>query len=139
MLAFSLGCPFGTVLALSLSGFLAGSSWGWPSIFYVFGILGLVWSVLWFLLIEDTPSSHPRISVSEKQAILSALGGEVSNARHKQAVPYKSIFTSMPFWAVLVAHTGQNWGFYTMLTQLPSYMKHVLRLNIKQVKHFSWK
>jgi hypothetical protein len=50
-------------------------------------------------------------------------------------VPYKKIATSMPFWAILVAHCGQNWGFYMLLTQLPTYMKNVLGFDVKTVSN----
>lgn len=36
--------------------------------------------------------------------------------------PWKDILTSMPVWAITCAHFCENWGFYTLLTQLPSYM-----------------
>lgn len=36
--------------------------------------------------------------------------------------PWKCIFTSMPVWAINCAHFCNNWGSYTLLTQLPSYM-----------------
>lgn len=36
--------------------------------------------------------------------------------------PWKDIFTSMPMWAITCSHFCENWGFYTLLTQLPSYM-----------------
>lgn len=37
--------------------------------------------------------------------------------------PWKSFFTSMPVWAIVAAHFCENWGFYTLLTQLPTFMK----------------
>jgi len=37
MLLFSTGAYFGTVISMPLSGALAESSAGWPSIFYFFG------------------------------------------------------------------------------------------------------
>jgi len=36
--------------------------------------------------------------------------------------PWKDIVTSKPVWAIVVAHTTENWGFYTLLTQLPTFM-----------------
>lgn len=40
----------------------------------------------------------------------------------------------MPFYQVIiVAHTGHTWGLYTLLTELPTYMKTVLNFDIKQV------
>lgn len=29
---------------------------------------------------------------------------------------------SPPVWAIVAAHFSENWGFYTMLTQLPTFM-----------------
>lgn len=29
----------------------------------------------------------------------------------------------MPVWAIVSAHFCENWGFYTLLTQLPTFMK----------------
>lgn len=42
-----------------------------------------------------------------------------------------SVLKSMPFWAILVAHMGQNYGYETLLTELPTYMKQVLHFSIK--------
>lgn len=47
------------------------------------------------------------------------------------AVPWKSIFTSLPFFGLIAAHCGFTWGFYTLLTELPTYMSKVLRLNVE--------
>ena len=48
-------------------------------------------------------------------------------------VPWKSIFSSVPFWALLVAHMCNNFGWYMLLVELPTYMKHILRFNIGKV------
>ena len=47
---------------------------GWESVFYVFGVLGLVWFLFWWWLVYDTPQSHPTISRQEKEYILKSLG-----------------------------------------------------------------
>ncbi|KAG8266865.1 hypothetical protein J6590_061691 [Homalodisca vitripennis] len=45
--------------------------------------------------------------------------------------PWRDIVTSVPLWALLIAHLGQNWGFWMLLTMLPNYLSHVLGFNIK--------
>jgi hypothetical protein len=35
--------------------------------------------------------------------------------------------------AVTIAHCGQNWGFWTLLTEMPSYMNSVLKFDLKAV------
>lgn len=47
------------------------------------------------------------------------------------------MMTSLPVWAIVVAHFAENWGFYTWLTELPSFMKHVLNVDIVQSGFFS--
>ena len=47
--------------ALAKSGFLGG----WPSTFYVFGFLGVVWFVVWMFCVHDTPDKHPTITTQE--------------------------------------------------------------------------
>ena len=49
-------------------------------------------------------------------------------------IPWLSIMTSRPVWAMIIAHTCSNWGGYTLLTSLPMYMSEVLHYDIKQVK-----
>lgn len=48
-------------------------------------------------------------------------------------VPFRSIALSMPFYAILFAHMGQNYGYETLLTELPTYMNKVLQFSIKEV------
>lgn len=47
--------------------------------------------------------------------------------------PWADILKCPAVWAINVAHFANNWGFYTMLTTLPSYMKNVLKFDIKTV------
>ena len=44
------------------------------------------------------------------------------------------MFTSLPVWAIIVAHASDSWGFYTFLTQLPTYMNTVLKFDIEAVR-----
>lgn len=34
--------------------------------------------------------------------------------------------------ALILVHSSHNWGFWTLLTEMPSYMKGVLGFNIKE-------
>lgn len=53
--------------------------------------------------------------------------------QHSPPIPYKSIALSLPFYAILFAHMGQNYGYETLMTELPTYMKQVLRFSLKAV------
>ena len=54
----------GTVLALPISGLLA-QHLGWEWIFYVFGVMGLVWCVGWIYVVKDNPEEDRNITDQE--------------------------------------------------------------------------
>jgi len=41
-------------------------------------------------------------------------------------------------WAVVIAHSGQNLGFVTLLTQMPSFMNSILKFDLKEVSYISF-
>ncbi|XP_065214587.1 putative inorganic phosphate cotransporter isoform X2 [Planococcus citri] len=125
------GAQFGTVLAMPISGFLSeyGFSGGWPSIFYVFGLAGTFWSLAFLFIIYDDPEYHPRIKEDEKKYIVTSVWGAAGVS--EQNIPWKKIVLSSAFWAILVAHMAQNYGYETLLTQLPTFMQQILHFDIK--------
>jgi len=123
------GMTLGTLVTLPMSGLLAATV-NWESVFYVQGSLSILWYILWIFLVYDSPSQHPRIGRVEKQMLESALGSSSGNSV-KPSVPWKKVWTSMPVWAIIVAHTCGNWGWYMLLVKLPTYMRYILKFDIK--------
>ncbi|XP_005107785.1 uncharacterized transporter slc-17.2 [Aplysia californica] len=134
-------CFSGSMIASAIvypsSGLLCrfGFAGGWPSVFYVFGIVGLVWCVLWMFLMYETPDTHPRIDPREREFIKQSIGG--TNKENRGAIPWLKIFSSIPVWAVVVAQLGYNWAFFMLLAMLPQYMKEVLQLDIQSNGFYS--
>ena len=50
-----------------------------------------------------------------------------------KGIPFKKIFTSKPFWSVFLMQFGYNWGFYTLLTTLPTYLDQIQHFNLASV------
>jgi ACS family sodium-dependent inorganic phosphate cotransporter len=70
------GAQIGTVVGTALSGVLIQySPIGWPSVFYLFGSLGVLWFIVWTLLCYNDPQSHPFISDEEKSFLEKSIGG----------------------------------------------------------------
>ncbi|XP_058803314.1 putative inorganic phosphate cotransporter [Phymastichus coffea] len=125
------GQPFGIVVTMPISGVVAASGIGWPSVFYIFGAVAIAWSVLFFYLGADRPSDHPRICPTEVNYINNSLGNSCKIEQVKKSkVPWKSILTSLPMWSILIVHSGYSFGFYLLLTKLPAYMKNALNYDI---------
>ncbi|KAG8315543.1 hypothetical protein J6590_067900 [Homalodisca vitripennis] len=67
------GGQVGATLTMFVAGYLAASSWRWPSIFYVTGSCGLLWALMWLYVGADDPDSHSTISDGERAYIKSSL------------------------------------------------------------------
>lgn len=74
---------------LGISGVLASSSMGWPSIFYLSGVVGLVWAIIFIFYGSSSPAdSRNRMSIEERQFIESSLNttgdAKVNRSKLKQ-------------------------------------------------------
>jgi ACS family sodium-dependent inorganic phosphate cotransporter-like MFS transporter 6/7/8 len=48
-------------------------------------------------------------------------------------IPWHSILTSKPVWAIIVANFARSWNFYLLLQNQLTYMRDVLGLRINDV------
>ncbi|XP_047020099.1 vesicular glutamate transporter 1 isoform X2 [Helicoverpa zea] len=132
--AFS-GSYAGTVVSMPICSLLAHYT-GWPGIFYVFGLSGLIWTTIWWLVVKESPEKDPHISPAELKYIQDSRGTQAvegSKIRH----PWKAMLTSGPVWAIVMAHFSENWGFYTLLTFLPTFMQDVFKFETSQTGFLS--
>jgi len=124
------GPNVGMIAGMLLAGVLCdyGFAGGWPSVFYVFGVFGCVWSVAWFLLCYNSPSTHPRISTLELKYWETMIG--TTDLVAHPPTPWREILTSVPVWALAVAFFANSWGFFTLVTCLPLFMHDVYGLDM---------
>lgn len=126
MMASSLGAA----LTMPFAGILI-SYWGWTSVFYSTGIIGILWSVAWFYLIYDSPETHPRISQEERQEIEFRIAQD-SKGVAPTKVPWRQIIFSVPVWTIIITNTCCVFAYFIVINQLPTYMKDVLQFEVKQ-------
>ncbi|OQV16045.1 Sialin [Hypsibius exemplaris] len=125
----SAGVQAGTVFAYNICGVL-GAAFGWESMFYCFGSLGLIFVVPWMLLVHDSPEHHPSISGEEKSYIISSIGAPAMGSRASK-VPWRQVLKSRPYWALIIVCWASDWGFYTLLSDLPLYLRDNLHYKLK--------
>lgn len=102
------GTQAGSVVMLAISGILAQSSLGWPSIFYCSGGVTLIWTAIWMVFGSSTPATCSSITVEEKNFIESMPGSN----RTQLSVPWLKILSSIPVISLIVVHATQCWGFW---------------------------
>ncbi|KAG0429863.1 hypothetical protein HPB47_023236 [Ixodes persulcatus] len=132
MLSFNMiGTSMGTVVTLPLTALLCSSQLfgGWPSVFYFFGTLGVVWFLAWTAFVYEWPEMHPRVSRKELHYI-QRFRGSSCNMKEPRLVPWRRLLSSRSVWALGVTMFCGNWGFYLLLIDLPNYLRGILHFPI---------
>ena len=68
--------------------------YGWQASFYVFGVLGVLWSAVWYAWFRDSPSEKPSVSPQE----LIEIGPSSSSSHH--GMPWGVAMRSPVFWQI---------------------------------------
>ena len=133
-----LGGTVGTVVGSAVSGYLAAHS-GWPSIFYVSGVMGLVGFVLWMLLGSSRPETSRFISKRELEFLrpiedtmeTQLIPNDAKKSRPK--VPWLRIITTPGVIGLLVSKSGHAFAGYMIVSKLPTFLNDVLRVDPAKV------
>jgi len=126
------GISLGTILGLMATGWIVGH-FGWPMAFYAFGVIGLLWVVVWFRQVHNDPAADPRVSHEERALLQDAHPASQSTG----PVPWRRLLLRLPSWAFVTAHFCTTWCLYVLLSWLPSYFREVQGLSIANAGLFS--
>lgn len=85
------------------------------------GLVGCLWFAAWIFIVKDRPENDKKMSADELRYITSSLASTMSKDKIKH--PWKKILTSAPVFALCAANFTENWATYTLLTQLPTFLK----------------
>ncbi|XP_054161313.1 sialin-like isoform X2 [Oppia nitens] len=132
------GSNFGNLVTFPLAGYLSNSQFagGWPSVFYIVCMAHIPWLILWILCVEDTPlkSSRSRLikcsadELAYIQTNINSFGAPKSSSR----APWIKILTSRCVWSSIIWKISAGWGYYLLLSKMPSYLDKVFGLSLLQ-------
>lgn len=110
---------------------------GWPTVFYAFGLLGLGWAV-WFEQVQSGIAIKEPEVAAKLQGYQQHSGPAVKlTASGEQTVPWRGFLRNRPVQALAYTHFCNNWFHYTMMAWLPSYFADTLSLNLTQAAQLS--
>lgn len=112
------GGQVGAIFGIFISGLIIDGFGNWESVFYFFGIAGIIWFILFELLCYKDPESHPFINDQEKEYLKNEMGS-LSRDKTLAPTPWVAIVTNPPFLSLIGAQIGHDFGFYIMATDLP--------------------
>ena len=122
------GTALGTIIALLASPPII-IAFGWEAVFYISGLIGLLWLALWWWKAADRPEDSPGVSAAEV-AEIRAGRSEVDAA---EKIPWGEICRERAVWAIVMAHLCNNFGFYILLLWLPSYLDQTFHVPLKDL------
>jgi len=91
--------------------------YGWRASFFVFGLLGVIWAVVWYRWYRNTPQEMPQVS----QAEIAELGDTSFHAH--QGLPWRRALRSRNLQAILAVGMAHGYGGYFFLSWLHTYLE----------------
>jgi ACS family glucarate transporter-like MFS transporter len=127
------GVYLGPIVGAPLTAWLV-SAHGWRAAFILFGVLGVVSAILWWLLFRDTPGAHSAVSPEERAMIVQ---GQVDDGVSQANASLFSLAGRLTFWTIGVQGicTGVVMGFFN--TWLPTYLMQERSVALKSLGFFS--
>jgi ACS family glucarate transporter-like MFS transporter len=125
LMAGQLGGAFAPLLVVPIQ-----VHYGWRASFFIFGILGVAWSGIWYRWFRDSPAEKVGVTKAE----LDETRGVIAKAHHK--LPWGVAVRSGNFWATLgvalcyvyTYYFFQSW-FHTYLVKARGYSENDLLLS----------
>ena len=133
MAVFNGGASMGGVIGPLLVATLLDPLLGWRKTFFVVGAVGFVWLAAW-LAIYHPLATHPRVCPKERQYISD--GQITSNS--EPAPSLRVLLACKQTWAILGARFIVDPIWWLYILWLPTYLRDVHHLSLKDIGAFSW-
>jgi len=133
--ASRLGAAIGPPLAVAMM-----IHYGWRSVFYVIGLLSLMWSLLYLIAYRNMPEDHRGVSRPELARIRGLNEkGEIkqANIKKRPKVPWSVLLGHGNMWAVMCAYAAYIYSLWFFLTWLPTYLVEFRKFTVIKMGFFA--
>ena len=104
--------------------------YGWRTPFFVFGVIGLAWSAIWYWYYRDTPAEHRHVNALERRLIEDSVGIRHSGVR---TVPWRQILRSPSLWTLSMMYFCYGYSIDIYLDWFPKYLNEHRGFDLKQM------
>lgn len=122
------GSYFGPVIAPIITVGLY-NAWGWHAVFYAFGVVGVVVTIVWFLLGRNKPEDHPSISQEELALILK---DRTVTSETKTVAPWGRMLKNPRFWVFGLQYFITIYIVTLFLVWLPTYLQEAHHMTLSK-------
>jgi sugar phosphate permease len=124
------GARLGAALTPPIAVYLI-ASFGWRSVFYIFGALGAVWAASWYWYYRDQPSQHAAVNEAEL-AIIQA-GSKAKPIGERVQIPWRQILRSGNLWLLCVMYFCYAYSIWIYLSWFPTYLQEARGFTLQQM------
>jgi ACS family glucarate transporter-like MFS transporter len=100
----------------------------WRRAFEIFGVLGIVWAVVFYRWYRDDPSTHPAVNAAE----LAIIPPPTETAAVHGATPWRVLLTTPSVLLLWAQYFCFSYGWWFYVTWLPTYLLDVRHFEVKQ-------
>ncbi|XP_071530545.1 uncharacterized transporter slc-17.2-like [Panulirus ornatus] len=127
------GFPLGVMVAHPLISTLClhGPLGGWPSSFYVMGLMSASFTLTCAVLLHNSPSTHPFISETELR-YFHRYGKELDPEVVSRPAPLLMLARSVPVYALLATSFFSTFGYQIFTLHQPVFMRDTFGFSIDQ-------
>lgn len=126
------GMAIGVMIAAPVTSWLT-QKFSWHASFYFFGIIGIIWAILWLKIATDDPKDNRFITEDELDEMkdINQLHGE------KQTnISWRKLLQVKEVWGLTLIYFFQNYNWYLYLTWLPAYLMKARGFTLLKVGYF---
>jgi MFS family permease len=91
----------------------------WRRTFELFGVIGIIWAILFFRWYRDAPSEHPAVNQGE----LALLPPAHETAIAHGGVSWGLIFSTTSVWLLSIQYMCLAYGWWFYINWLPTYLR----------------
>ena len=138
---FNSGAAIGGIISIPLIAFLS-IYFSWQMIFILVGLTGLLWLIPWMVLVKSPPKSHPWITESERNYILSGQKNQDLDEDGDPDEGYNPSTSQMlghkQSWGVIIASAAIDPIWWLFVFWIPIYLSEVYGMDVKQIGIYGW-
>src|SRR6202050_4598972 len=91
------------------------AKFGWRAAFLAFGLLGVLWSAVWYYYYRDTPEEHRGVNSAERELI-------GSGRKRSNETPWRKILSHSNLWILAVMYFCYNFNLNVYNDWFPTYL-----------------
>lgn len=110
---------------------------GWRGMFLILAGVGVVWALVAFWLLRNTPNESPFVNEAERAHIGRTTGTDTSASADEHKIDWRGLLANRTLWVLAFGFFSWGFMFWGFMYWLPEYLQNDHGLSIESVGAFS--